>query len=144
MPCTEFEELLTDYETLGAVERARVDAHLTHCEACRGWREAFAEADAALRAAYTGVRAPATLAASVRQRVHHPAAGTARGAGVSLVPEILDFIAWTGVLCACGLLAYFWLPRDAAFSQAAFFAVSGLLLCVILSATIWVLRSSES
>jgi hypothetical protein len=30
------------------------------------------------------------------------------------------------------------------FSQAAFFAVSGLLLCVILSATIWVLRSSES
>ena len=44
MPCTEFEELLTDYETLGAVERARVDAHLTHCEACRGWREAFAEA----------------------------------------------------------------------------------------------------
>ena len=141
MPCTEFEELLTDYETLGAVARARVDAHLTHCEACRGWREAFAEADAALRAAYTGVRAPASLAAYVRQRIPHPAASAAR---VSLVPEILDFIAWTGVLCACGVLGYFWMPRDVVFSQAAFFTVSGLLLCVTLSATIWVLRSSES
>jgi predicted anti-sigma-YlaC factor YlaD len=141
MPCTEFEELLTDYETLGAVERARVDAHLTHCEACRGWREAFAEADTALRAAYTGVRAPASLAAYVRQRIPRPAASAAR---VSLIPEILDFIAWTGVLCACGVLAYFWMPRDVVFSQAAFFAVSGLLLCVTLSATIWVLRSSES
>ena len=118
-----------------------MDAHLTHCEACRGWREAFAEADAALRAAYTGVRAPASLAAYVRQRIPHPAASAAR---VSLVPEILDFIAWTGVLCACGVLGYFWMPRDVVFSQAAFFAVSGLLLCVILSATIWVLRSSES
>jgi predicted anti-sigma-YlaC factor YlaD len=144
MPCTEFEELLTDYETLGAVERARVDAHLARCEACRGWREAFVEADTALRATYAGMRAPASLAAYVRQRIPHPAAGAGRKARVSVVPEILDFIAWTGVLCACGVLAYFWMPRDAAFSHAAFFAVSGLLLCVTLSATIWVLGSSES
>jgi anti-sigma factor RsiW len=144
MPCTEFEELLADYETLGATERARVDAHLARCEACRGWREAFAEADAALRATYAGVRAPATLAASVQQRIPHPAAGAGRRAHVSVVPEILDFIAWTGVLCACGLVAYFWLPRDAAFSQAALFAVSGILLCAVLSATIWVLGGSES
>jgi len=144
MPCTEFERLLADYETLGAVERARVEAHLARCEACRLWREAFAEADAALRAAYAGVRAPAALAAYVQQRIPHPATGPARSARVSLVPEILDFIAWTGVLCACGLLAYFWLPRDAVFSQAALFAVSGILLCAALSATIWVLGSSES
>ncbi|MGD0577850.1 MAG: zf-HC2 domain-containing protein [Bryobacteraceae bacterium] len=141
MPCTEFEELLADYEALGAVERARVDAHMAHCEACRGWREAFVEADAALRATYAGVRAPATLAAFVRQRIPHPVAVAAR---VSLVPEILDFIAWTGVLCACGLLAYFWLPRDAVFSQATLLAISGILLCAALSATIWVLSSSES
>jgi len=141
MPCTEFEELLADYEMLGAMERARVEAHLAHCETCRGRREAFAEADAALRATYAGVRAPATLAAYVRQRIPHPAASAT---SVSLIPEILDFIAWTGVLCACGVLAYFWMPRDVVFSQAAFFTVSGLLLCVTLSATIWVLRSSES
>lgn len=144
MPCTEFEHLLADYEALGAMERARVEAHLARCGACRGWREAFAEADAALRAAYAGVRAPATLAASVRRRIPHPAAVAARGARVSLVPEILDFIAWTGVLCACGLLAYFWLPRDVAISQAALFAVAGMLLCAALSATIWVLGSSEN
>jgi anti-sigma factor RsiW len=142
MPCTEFEHLLADYEALGAMERAHVEAHLAHCEACRSWLEAFAEADSALRATYAGVRASASLAAYVRQRIPHPAAASA--ARVSLVPEILDFIAWTGVLCACGVLAYFWMPRDVVFSQAAFFAISGILLCVTLSATIWVLRSSES
>lgn len=141
MPCTEFEHLLAEYESLGAMERARVEAHMARCEACRGWREAFAEADAALRAAYSGVRAPATLAASVRRRIPHPAAIAAR---VSLIPEILDFIAWSGVLCAGGVLAYFWLPRDIVFSQAMLFALSGIVLCAALSATIWVLRSSES
>lgn len=140
MPCTEFEDLLADYETLGALERARVDAHLARCEACRGWREAFVEADAALRATYAGVLAPAALAASVRPCIPRPATVAAR---VSLVPEILDFIAWSGVLCTGGLLAYFWLPRDAVFSQATLLAVSGILLCAALSATIWALRTSE-
>ena len=96
MPCTEFEDRLAGYDALGAAERQRVDAHVAHCESCRGWLEAFGEADAALRAAYAGVRAPATLAISVRQRVSGTVA--AGETCVSVVPEVLDFIAWIGVI----------------------------------------------
>ncbi|MGO9241628.1 MAG: zf-HC2 domain-containing protein [Bryobacteraceae bacterium] len=141
MPCTEFQDRLAGYDALGTMERQRVDAHLAHCETCRGWLEACGEADAALRAAYAGVRAPATLAISVRQRVSSTvAAGETR---VSAVPEILDFIAWTGVICACGLLAYFWMPREIVVSPVVLYAVLGVLLCATLSATLWVLRGSE-
>jgi anti-sigma factor RsiW len=138
----EFEGLLADYETLGAVERGRVEAHLARCEACRAWLEAFAEADAALRATYAGVRAPATLAASVQRRVSRAAA--ARERRVSAVPEVLDFIGWFGVIGACSILAYFWLPQDAAFSQTVLFALCGILLCAALSVTVWALRGEES
>ncbi len=141
MPCTEFQDRLAGYDALGAMERQRVDAHLAHCETCRGWLEAFGEADAALRAAYAGVRAPATLAISVRQRVSGTVA--ARETRVSAAPEILDFIAWTGVIGACGLLAYFWMPREIVFSPTTLYALSGILLCVALCATLWVLRGSE-
>jgi len=35
------------------------------------------------------------------------------------------------------------LPRDVVVSQTALFAVSGILLCVALTATVWALRGSE-
>ena len=106
-------------------------------------REELSEVDTALRAAYAGVFAPPELAARVRQSIPYPAAGDARRARVSLVPEILDFIAWGGVLSACGLAGYFWLPLDMAFSQTALFAASGILVSLALSATLWALRTRE-
>jgi len=140
MACKEFENLLADYQALDEFGRARVESHLAHCESCRALYEALCDVDAALGAAYCGVVAPAELGARIRSAISHPARRPAR---VSLVPEILDFTAWAAVLCVCGLLGYFWLPRDIVVSQTILIAVSGTLFCVALSVTLWVLRTRE-
>ena len=43
MPCRELTELITDYleERLSRVDRARFEAHLAECEACRTYLEQF-------------------------------------------------------------------------------------------------------
>lgn len=139
MPCTEFEDRLTGYAELTPDERQRVDAHLHGCLACQGWFEALAEVDAALAAEFEGVHAPATLVAAIQRQVARP-----RPARVSALPEILDFVGWLGVLGAAGLLAYFSIPSSFTLSPVVFFAITGLLLCLALSVTVWVLRGSES
>jgi hypothetical protein len=60
------------------------------------------------------------------------------------VPEILDFVGWLGVICAAGLLAWFTVPSSYALSAPVLFALSGILLCIALSVTVWALRSNES
>ena len=140
MACKEFESLMSDYRALDEIERARVESHIAYCESCRALFEVLCDVDAALDSAYGGVVAPPELAALIRSTITHPAPRSSR---VSLVPEILDFTAWAAVLFACGLLAYFLLPRDVVVSQTALFAVSGILLCVALTATVWALRGSE-
>jgi anti-sigma factor RsiW len=139
MPCTEFEDLLTGYAELTPDERQRADAHLRACPACRCWFEALAEVDAALASEFECVHAPAALAAAIQRQIARPLP-----ARVSALPEILDFVGWLGVVGAAGLLAYFTIPSSFTLSPVVFFAITGLLLCLALSVTVWVLRSSES
>ena len=139
MPCTQFEDLLTAYAELDPAERQRADAHLQGCAACRQWFEALAEIDAALAAEFEAVRAPATLALAVQSRV-----APSLPARVSVLPEILDFVGWLGVISAAGLLAYFFVSSSYTLSTPVLYALSGILLCLALSVTVWVLRSSEA
>jgi anti-sigma factor RsiW len=43
MPCRELVELITDYveDRLSAIDRARFEAHLAECEACRTYLDQF-------------------------------------------------------------------------------------------------------
>jgi anti-sigma factor RsiW len=43
MPCRELVELITDYleDRLSPVDRARFEAHLAECEACRAYLDQF-------------------------------------------------------------------------------------------------------
>ena len=43
MPCRELVELITDYleDRLSPIDRARFEAHLAECEACRTYLEQF-------------------------------------------------------------------------------------------------------
>jgi anti-sigma factor RsiW len=139
MPCPEFEDLLTAYAELTPVERQRVDAHLRGCAACQSWFEALAEVDLALTIEFEGVRAPATLAMAVRGKM-----AQSLPARVSAVPEILDFVGWLGVIGAAGLLAYFTIPSSYVLSAPVLLVLSGILLCLALSVTVWVLSGNES
>ena len=50
MPCRELVEIITDYleDRLSAVDRARFEAHLAECEACRTYLEQFRQTIRAL------------------------------------------------------------------------------------------------
>ena len=50
MPCRELVELITDYleDRLSPVDRARFEAHLTDCEACRIYLDQFRQTIRAL------------------------------------------------------------------------------------------------
>ena len=50
MPCRELVEVITDYleDRLSPVDRARFEAHLAECEACRTYLEQFRQTISAL------------------------------------------------------------------------------------------------
>jgi anti-sigma factor RsiW len=50
MPCRELVEVLTDYleDRLSPIDRARFEAHLADCEACRTYLEQFRQTISAL------------------------------------------------------------------------------------------------
>ena len=50
MPCRELVELITDYleDCLSPIDRARFEAHLAECEACRAYLEQFRQTIRAL------------------------------------------------------------------------------------------------
>ena len=50
MPCRELVELVTDYleDRLSPLDRARFEAHLAECEACRSYMEQFRQTIRAL------------------------------------------------------------------------------------------------
>jgi predicted RNA methylase len=61
------------------------------------------ELDHELQRAFSGIRAPRSLAASVMRSVSAPAP--------TRMPEVLDAIAWFGVLSMAACIAFFFLPR---------------------------------
>jgi hypothetical protein len=96
MSCPDFEVLL----------REGRGGHAAECERCGALLDAVADVDAGLEAAWSGVSAPPSLAASVRLRI---AAEEARRRP-SLVPEVLDFIGWAAILALVAVVAQRYLP----------------------------------
>ena len=97
MACPELEDLL----------EGKGNDHTLHCENCRALLEAFTEVDSVFESAFTGIAAPAGMAAAVRARIH-PAGFERRP---SPVPEFLDLIGWAAVLATAAIL----LPRFTTF-----------------------------
>jgi hypothetical protein len=93
MACPNFEDLLN----------GKSGDHVLNCRDCRALLEAFTEVDSVFESAFTGISAPAGMAASVRERIR--LAGFERRP--SAVPEFLDLIGWAAVLATAAIL----LPR---------------------------------
>ena len=94
MPCDSFEDRLLDYSELSAAEREPVDAHVAGCADCREYLDAAERLDARLADLYAGVRVSPGFQAAVlsRMKAEVPLARP------SLLPEVLDFVGWAGVI----------------------------------------------
>lgn len=68
-------------------------------------RDAMRELDTALREEFSGVRAPASLRAGIRRRIERQ-----RPERVSVIPSILDWLAWSSIVVAVALLLRSYLP----------------------------------
>jgi anti-sigma factor RsiW len=104
MPCGSFEDLLLDYDTLSPAGREAVDAHVSACPACREYLDVLAHIDRSLSGTFAEVEAPPVFEQQVLARVN----GETRTAKPSFLPEVLDFIGWSGVIAAVAWLAW-WL-----------------------------------
>jgi anti-sigma factor RsiW len=107
MACREFADRLIAWGELGADERERLDAHVMSCDACRQALEALQEVDAALSEKYTRIQAPRSLRDAVERRIHAQAPPR-----VSLLPSVLDWLAWSAMLAAAALVIHFCLPPN--------------------------------
>ena len=85
MTCSECEDQLAAYDSLPVTERACVDAHVLQCDDCLAFREALAEVDSALTAAFS----PLTIAIPRRPRFPQRP---------PLMPALLDLAAGAGVI----------------------------------------------
>ena len=101
MACAEFEDLLLDYAELSDAERVRADGHVAGCAACREFLEVLLVVDTNLTAQYGHRVLDATFDHALKQRIRHEIP-TPRP---SLVPELLDFIGWAGILALVALIA---------------------------------------
>ena len=101
MPCAQFEDLLLDYGELPAIEREMVDAHLAGCADCREYLETAAQLDTRLAELYAG----AQVSPAFHQAMLARAAAEVVPAKPSMLPEVLDFIGWAGIIAAVVCLA---------------------------------------
>jgi anti-sigma factor RsiW len=101
MACAEFEDLLLDYADLSSAERVRADGHVAGCTACREFLAALQAVDTNLMAQYSHRVLDANFDHALKRRIQQeiPAARP------SLVPELLDFIGWAGILALVALIA---------------------------------------
>jgi predicted anti-sigma-YlaC factor YlaD len=95
MPCPSFEDLLLDYAELAPAERGAVDAHLAGCADCREYLETLAHLETGLSDLYAGAQVSPSFRNEVLSIVERP----------SLLPEILDFIGWAGIIAGLACLA---------------------------------------
>ncbi len=87
--CPEWEDLLTEDS----------GDHAAHCPKCRDLLESLARVDATFESAFAGVCAPRELEVAVISRI----SGIQREGRVTMLPEILDFIAWAAALAAAAV-----------------------------------------
>jgi predicted anti-sigma-YlaC factor YlaD len=95
MSCAPFEDLLLDYTELAPAERCAVDAHLAGCVDCREYLDTLARLETGLSQLYAGAQVSAAFRNDVLSILERP----------SLLPEILDFIGWAGIIAAWVCLA---------------------------------------
>ncbi|MGA2040903.1 MAG: zf-HC2 domain-containing protein [Bryobacteraceae bacterium] len=136
--CSEFENLLAGYDALEEGERARVDAHVAQCGACRALAQTLSELGTALSAEYGDVRAPSSLLDRLGRRI--PADPLPKP---SLLPAILDMVAWSAVACAGGSVAWFVALPVITFTGTMLYATAGLLTLSGAGITLWAMRESE-
>ena len=124
MPCASFEDRLLDYAELSAAEREPVDAHLAGCADCREYLDSTAQLDARLADLYGGARVSPAFQAAVLSSVK----AEIPLSKLSLLPEVLDFIGWAGILAAAVCLATL-LPS--------FTALAALTAAIAIGAAVW-------
>jgi hypothetical protein len=128
MPCASFEDLLLDYSELSEPERECVNLHISGCAECREYLEIMAQLDARLLELYAGVNLSQVFQKAVLSRVD----GEAPRSRLSMLPEVLDFIGWAGVIIVVVCLA---LP--ARHLWPGFNTVVALCTAVALLAAVW-------
>jgi anti-sigma factor RsiW len=111
MACADYEDRLLDYAGLTAEARARVDAHVAQCTACREFRDALGVVDAGLTAAFAGRDVSARFAPALGQRLRQESSLKRP----SWVPELLDSLGWSSIVALVALLAW-WLSPLASLS----------------------------
>jgi anti-sigma factor RsiW len=125
MACTEFEDLLIDYDELSDLQRVAVDAHLSGCEACQTYWQILHEMDAELTHEFAGRAAPPHLGSEVRQLTARiPAAKEP-----SYVPAVLDLI---GGVAASGIVLFlaFWFGAGLQVGLGPFVAVGSFFVAL--------------
>src|SRR5947209_7460068 len=95
MPCAPFEDQLVDYTELAPAERCAVDAHLAGCADCREYLERLVQLETGLSGLYSGAQVSPAFRHDVLSILERP----------SLLPEVLDFIGWAGIIAALVCLA---------------------------------------
>jgi hypothetical protein len=95
MPCASFEDLLLDYRELEPAERCAVDAHLAGCADCRECLDTLAHLETGLYDLCAGAQVSSAFRNDVLSTLERP----------SLLPEVLDFIGWAGIIAALVCLA---------------------------------------
>ena len=124
MPCAPFEDLLVDYTELAPAERCAVDAHLAGCADCREYLERLAHLETGLSGLYSGAQVSPAFRHDVLFILERP----------SLLPEILDFIGWAGIIAALVCLAPL-LPRfQPGLKSVALVCAAGAILAAIWAA----------
>jgi predicted anti-sigma-YlaC factor YlaD len=102
MPCMVWGDLLLDYSELPADERQAADAHLAGCADCREYLETMAHLETGLVELYSGTKVSPAFRSEVRACLN-------AGIGLeqpSVLPEVLDFIGWAGIIAAIVCLAW--------------------------------------
>jgi len=99
MACAKFEDLLLGYAELSDAERVRADGHVAGCTACKEFLEALQAVDTNLTAQYSHRVLDANFDHALRRRIRQEIPRQRP----SLVPELLDFIGWAGIVALIAL-----------------------------------------
>jgi hypothetical protein len=101
MPCAVWDDLLLDYSELATGERQAADAHLADCADCREYLETMGRLETGLVELYSGAHVSPAFRSEVLSSLN-------AGIGLeqpSVLPEVLDFIGWAGIIAAFVCLA---------------------------------------